>query len=227
MPPCFLTKDTQCVLRNNSLVLGELWFLPTLLVLKVFSWNSVTWVSHEKECSTAISLQPCSQSGCDRAPGTQGGSLDSCFSIRQVSAAIGINSRGRLAEEKTLYPWPGTKIKTDMLQPGRDAVCWENFMLDRSHHALRSHCGHFQYVSVYSLWLLLYKMTSVCSPSARIPDGEAGVQRACCFLSVASTVTLPSLISAELRDLCSFKSQRKWDHRWTCWSACFRLCSFW
>ena len=42
MPPCFLTKDTQCVLRNNSLVLGELWFLPTLLVLKVFSWNSVT-----------------------------------------------------------------------------------------------------------------------------------------------------------------------------------------
>lgn len=100
-------------------------------------------------------------------------------------------------------------------------------MLDRSHHALRSHCGHFQYVSLYSLWLLLYKMTSVCSPSARIPDGEAGVQRACCFLSVASTVTLPSLISAELRNLCSFKGQRKRDHRWTCRSACFRLCSFW
>ena len=111
MPPCFLTKDTQCVLRNNSLVLGELWFLPTLLVLKVFSWNSVTWVFHDEECSTAVSLQPCNQSGCDRAPGTQGGSLDSCFSIRQVSTATGINSRGRLAEEKHFIPGLAQKSK--------------------------------------------------------------------------------------------------------------------
>lgn len=40
-------------------------------------------------------------------------------------------------------------------------------------------------------------------------------------------MTLPSLISAELRDLCSFKGQRKRDHEWSSWSACFRLCSFW
>ena len=134
--------------------------------------------------------------------------------------------QGPISRRKTLRPWPGTKSKTDMLQPGRDAVCWESFMLDRSHHAPRSHCGHFQYVSLYSLRLLLYKMTSVCSPPARIPDGEAGVQWACCLLSAASPVTLPSPISAKLRDLCSFKGQRKRDHRWTCRSACFRLCSF-
>ena len=98
--------------------------------------------------------------------------------------------QGPISRRKTLRPWPGTKSKTDMLQPGRDAVCWESFMLDRSHHAPRSHCGHFQYVSLYSLRLLLYKMTSVCSPPARIPDGEAGVQWACCLLSAASPVTL-------------------------------------
>ena len=68
-------------------------------------------VFHDKECGTAISLQPCSMSGCDQGPGIQGGSLDSCFSIRQVSTAIGIDSRGRLAEEKHSDPGLAQKAK--------------------------------------------------------------------------------------------------------------------
>lgn len=89
--------------------------------------------------------------------------------------------QGLISRRKTLHPWPGTKIETDVLQPGRDAVCWEKFMLGRSHHAQWSHCGHFQYVSQYSLWLLLYQISPVCCPSARIPDGWAGGQSLFCL----------------------------------------------